>query len=104
MARFDVYANPDAAEKKRIPYFLDIQSDHIQGLQTRVVVPLWKVEFMNLQAQNLHPSFIVNGQQVVMDTPALGATPTQFFSRAVANLGAQQLIIQDAVDALFGGY
>lgn len=104
MARFDVYANPDAAEKKRIPYFLDIQSDHIQGLQTRVVVPLWKAEFMNLHAQNLHPTFIVNGQQVVMDTPSLGATPTQFFSRAVATLSMHQLIIQDAVDALFGGY
>lgn len=104
MARFDVYANPDADEKKRIPYFLDIQSDHIQGLQTRVVVPLWNSEFMNLQAKNLHPTFVIKGQQVVMDTPSLGATPTQFFSRAVANLSAEQLIIQDAVDALFGGY
>lgn len=58
MARFDVYANPDLVERKLIPYFLDVQSDHVKGLLTRVM----------------------------------------------GNLGSQQLAIQNALDALFGGY
>lgn len=41
MARFDVYVNPDAAGRTLIPYLLDVQNDHVRGLQTRVMVPLW---------------------------------------------------------------
>ena len=40
MARFDVYANPDSAERRFTPFFLDVQNDYISGLETRVVIPL----------------------------------------------------------------
>jgi hypothetical protein len=39
-----------------------------------------------------------------MDTPALGAAPTTGLRRAVDNLAAQQLVIQNALDTLFGSY
>jgi toxin CcdB len=39
MARFDVYANPEAAERRHTPYFLDVQNDYIADLATRAVVP-----------------------------------------------------------------
>jgi toxin CcdB len=29
MARFDVYANPDASERKITPYLVDVQNDYI---------------------------------------------------------------------------
>lgn len=104
MARFDVYANPDKQESRLIPFYLDVQSDHVKGLQTRVVVPLWKSELLVDRSENLHPEFDLAGQRVVMDTPAIGAVPAAVFKRPVANLGAQQLIIQDALDTLFGSY
>lgn len=104
MARFDVYANADAdaQEREMIPYFLDVQSDHVLGLLTRVVVPLWSPEFLAHRAANLHPEFQVQGRQVVMDTPSLGAAPVGALQRAVDNLASQQLVIQDALDTLFG--
>ena len=35
MARFDVFANPTAVERKHTPYFIDVQNDFIdQGLFT----------------------------------------------------------------------
>ena len=40
MARFDVHANPVAAERKHTPYFMDVQNDCIHHIATRVVVPL----------------------------------------------------------------
>ncbi len=104
MARFDVYANPDAAEKKLIPFFLDVQNDHVQGLQTRVVVPLWRAGMLPIRAENLNPEFRIAGQLVVMDTPSLGAAPVVALRRSVDNLSAHQLIIQDALDTLFGSY
>ena len=75
MARFDVYANPDRTERKPIPFLLDVQSDHIKGLQTRIVMPLWIRQALSPGLDNLNPEFEIAGQQVVMDTPALGAAP-----------------------------
>ena len=104
MARFDVYANPDSEERRRIPYYLDVQNDHVLGLNTRVVVPLWKSGLLPRRAEELHPEFTVAGQLVVMDTPAMGAAPTAMLRRAVDNLASHQLAIQDALDTLFGSY
>ena len=104
MARFDVYANPDAGEKKLIPYFLDVQNDHIEGLQTRVVVPLWNATRLPIRAESLNPEFEIAGQAVIMDTASLGAAPVSALRRTVHNLAAHQLTIQDALDTLFGSY
>lgn len=104
MARFDVYTNPDSAERKLIPFYLDVQSDHVQGIQTRIVVPLWKSGLLSAPVENLNPEFEVAGQRVVMDTPALGAAPTAVLRRVAGNLTSHQLTIQDALDTLFGSY
>ena len=104
MARFDVYANPDAQERKLIPFFLDVQNDHIKGFQTRVMVPLWDSAVLSPLTTDLNPEFQVKGQRVVMDTPALGAVPVAALKRAVDNLGSQQLAVQNALDTLFGSY
>lgn len=104
MARFDVYANPDTVERKLIPFFLDVQNNHVKGLQTRVVVPLWKSGMLPIPVENLNPQLEVAGQQVVMDTPAIGAVPIAALRKAMENLASQQLSIQDALDTLFGSY
>ena len=38
MAQFDVYRNTNPATRTRIPYLLDIQSDLLESISTRVVV------------------------------------------------------------------
>ena len=39
MAQFDVYRNPNAASRARIPYLLDVQPGLLDPLATRIVVP-----------------------------------------------------------------
>lgn len=104
MARFDVYGNPDAAERKLIPFFLDIQNGFLEGLDTHVVVPLRAAHGFRRRLRNLHPEFEVQGQAVVMDTPAIAAIPVTELRRPLANLADQRLLIQDALDTLFGSY
>ena len=104
MARFDVYANPDRGERKQIPFFLDVQNDHILNIETRVVVPLWAADQLPSRADDLQPTFIVAGQAVVMDTPSLGSVSITALRRATASLSGQQIEIQNALDTLFGGY
>ncbi|KQP43172.1 CcdB family protein [Pseudorhodoferax sp. Leaf274] len=104
MARFDVYANPDPAERRTIPFFLDIQSDHLEALETRVVVPLHLGERFMGPVRRLNPELIVIDKTVVMDTASIGAIPIGDLRRPVANLADQQSHIQDALDTLFGAY
>ncbi len=104
MAQFDVYANPDKADRKWIPFLLDIQNDHLEGLDTRVVVPLWTPEALRPQVRRLNPSLIVDGRTVIMDTASVGAVPTAELRRPIENLAVRRLDIQDALDTLFGSY
>ncbi len=104
MARFDVYANPDPADRASIPFMLDVQSDFLEGLDTRVVVPLFASKRFPIRLRNLNPQFEVSGKAVVMDTASIGAVPMSDLRRAVANVSAEQLSIQDALDTLFAGY
>jgi toxin CcdB len=39
MARFDVYANP-GSQAATTPFLLDVQSDLLDGLDSRMVIPL----------------------------------------------------------------
>ena len=54
MARYDVYPNPEASERKHTPYLLDVQNDYIDALTTRVVVPLRTEAAFGPRARNLN--------------------------------------------------
>lgn len=104
MARFDVYANPDSAERKLIPFYLDVQSNFVNGMNTRVVVPLWKSGLLQAPLETLNPEFDISGQRVTMDTPSIGAAPANALRRPVDQLSSHQVAIQNALDMLFGSY
>ena len=104
MARFDVFANPDASDRSTIPYMLDVQNEFLGILETRVVVPLYASSRFSTRARNLNPEFEIAGKSVIMDTLSLGAIPIAELRKPVANLADRQLDIQDALDTLFGSY
>lgn len=99
-----MYANPDVEDRKLIPFMLDVQNDYISGLETRVVVPLRTASHYPYRAKGLNPELSVQGKAVVMETSALAAIPSGELRRPVANLSADRLTIQDALDNLFGSY
>ena len=103
MARFDVYQNPDAEDRKYVPYFLDIQNTYLE-IGTRVVVPLHATAQFVHNVRNLNLELTVQGKQVVMNTSALGSIPISDLRRPVANMATQQSAIQNALDTLLGGY
>lgn len=104
MARFDVYTNPAPSDRAGIPYFLDVQSDHLDQMETRVVVPLYLSSRFASPVLRLNPELKVGGKSVVMNTIEIGALPTGVLRRAVVNVASEQFVIQDALDTLFGTY
>src|SRR5674476_385829 len=86
MAQFDVYLNPNAATRKSIPYLLDVQTDLLDTLATRVVVPLILAEEMGLAAKHLNPQFKIKGVAVVMSSAELAGVPNRSLGDKVATL------------------
>jgi len=105
MARFDVYANP-GKHAATTPFLLDVQSDLLDGLDTRVVIPLRKLQtFPKVKLSNrLTPVLTVQGEDLLLETPKMGAVPQRILKTPVASLTGEQAQITAALDFLFQGY
>ena len=104
MARYDLYANPTAGERRHTPYLLDVQNDFIDALATRVVIPLRTTAAFGPRASHLNPLLRTGSEELVLDTAALGAIVASELRRPLDNLRPQQALIAEALDALFGTY
>ena len=104
MARFDVYAHPDALLRKKTPYLLDVQNEHLARIATRVVVPLRSAHQFDRPAQGLNPVFEIAGNKVVLDTAALAAFPASELKTPLVSLKLQANAVVGALDILFGAY
>lgn len=103
MAQFDVYENPDPAGREEIPYLLDVQSELLESLSTRVVVPLVAKRFAGSVALRLNPQFRIRNVAVVMSTPELAGIPAKILSKNVTNLASKRDEIIGALDMVFTG-
>lgn len=103
MAQFDVYRNPAAEPDDGFPYVLDIQSDLLQHLNLRVVVPLVRADIVDPPLPGLNPRFLIEEDTVVMATTLVGGLPTQSLREPVANLSSHRQDIVGAIDILITG-
>jgi len=103
MAQFDVFANP-GRNRERIPYVLDVQSDLLRDLATRVVVPLGVPDIVERQyLASLHPVLKVARRQVVMLSTEIAHLPARLLTRPLTNLETQRFEIMRAIDAILAG-
>ena len=85
MAQFDVYRNPNPATRARIPYLVDVQSELLAPLATRVVVPLCKpVVLKGRLAERLNPVFQIEGRKVCLLRLNWRASPPGAWARRSA--------------------
>lgn len=103
MARYDVYRNPRKESVRDIPFLLDVQSDLLEGLDTRVVVPLRRANTVKKPVDRLNPGFEVDGIAVILDTPQLAGIPAALLKRPMASLAGHAFDIQNGLDFLFAG-
>ena len=105
MARFDIYRNA-GKNQRNIPYLIELQSNVIGGLSTRVVAPLRATSVFSLQTipTDLFPLIEVEGSDYFLDIPQLGAIPSAELKVKIGSAQAHQFDIQSALDRLFGAY
>lgn len=104
MPQFSVYKNKNAATRARVPYLLDVQSNLLTELETRVVVPLYVAATLKGSSMTvLTPRFEVEGRELVAMTPQLAGISRKELGAEVAQLNDQGNAIVQALDFLITG-
>ena len=103
MGRFDIYRNPFRGETKDIPFLLDVQSDFLELLQTRMIVPLRRASRFHHPIEHLNPTIEHEGAQLVVDTASMASVPRSELKHPVGNVRAQRIEVENALDFLFTG-
>jgi toxin CcdB len=97
MAQFDVL------RLKSGDWVIDCQTDLLDGISTRFVVPLALPEDAPPVRPRLNPIFDVAGERRVMVTQFAGAIALPELAGKITSLSAEEYTIRNALDMLLSG-
>lgn len=105
MAAFTVYANPDPKSQKAIPFLLDVQSELLSPLETRVVVPLYLKSTARAQAiSRLTPVLTFQSKVLVAMVPELAGVSKRHLGPVMGELPEVRNDLLAAIDLLITGF
>lgn len=104
MPQFTVYRNQNGASKARFPFLLDVQTDLLDDLGTRVVIPLTaQTSSKNQTMGKLTPVVQLDGKSYIVVTPQLSAIAKKELGPVVTDLAASRVEFINALDFLLTG-
>jgi len=104
MPQFSVYKNRNPKTRSTHPYLVDVQSNLLSDLGTRVVVPLVKrTASTRKSVKNLMPAIRVDGQEFIMMTPQLAGIAASDLGTPVASAIEHRDEVVTALDFLITG-
>ncbi len=105
MAQFDIHRNSDPGSKARTPFLLEIQSDILSVLATRIVVPLRPGSMMKgMFITRLHLKIEVEGSEHFAIVPELAAIPQSRLGASVRSAPELRQGVSEALDLIFTGF
>jgi toxin CcdB len=104
MAQFDVFRNPDAAQREGFPFLVVIQSDQLDHHSTRLVMPLARLPHKpSREPHRLARAIRVEGELVYPLAHLCAPLPERLLRKRVASLRAESAMFIDALDAILSG-
>lgn len=103
MAQYDVFPNPSRSGAEGIPYVVVIQSDLLDGLATRLTMPLAQPDTMGKVPTVLCPTIHVNGLRLNALALYTAPLPAKLLRSPVDNVAAQASALVAAMDAVLSG-
>lgn len=105
MAQWDVYPNPSARSRDDIPYLVDLQSNLLDALPSRLVAPLALTRLAPEGVPRaLCPVFNIDGVSVVLLPHEAGPIEARLLKRRVDSLLPHAHDVVAALDALVSGF
>jgi len=104
MSQFILYKNPDNSTSTAYPYFVDVQSELLRTLNTRLVIPLTALDLLAKKApSHLCPTIHIEQGDFVVLTQQMASVPTKLLAEPVADLSTFRDEILAAIDFLITG-
>jgi toxin CcdB len=105
VAQFSVYRNKNGRTKTTFPYLVDVQSDLLDPLNTRVVSPMTKAPALKKKPfSQLTPEVAFNGDRYVLMTPQLAGIGRTELGPQVGSLADERQVILAAIDFMLTGF
>ncbi len=104
MSQFSVYKNEDKGTKKTYPYFLNVQNDLLDELNSRVVIPFSTPDSIkHRDAKKLCPIIKIENKEFVLLTHQITTVPESLLKTRVTEVATFRAEIISAIDLLFTG-
>jgi len=104
MSQFILYKNLDNNTSKAYPYFVDVQSELLSTLNTRLVIPLTPLYLLAKKApSHLCPTVHLEQGDFVVLTQQMASIPAKILAEPVTDLSPYRDEIIAAIDFLITG-
>ena len=104
MSQYYLYKNENKSSKKTYPFFVDVQSDLLDDLNSRVVIPLsLSKETNDTNVKSLCPIFDIEGKDYVLLTHQMTSVPFSLLKKKTGSLEKYRYEILGAIDLLLTG-
>jgi toxin CcdB len=104
LPQFTVYRNKNPQSKATFPLLLDVQSELLEDLPTRAVIPLTQsIGVMQKPLSRLTPVIPVDGKAYMVLTYQLASIPKSVLGAAVEDVSEHRQTIIAALDFLITG-
>lgn len=104
MPQFALHRNPNPASRTAIPLLLDVQSELLESLSTRVVIPLYiPAAVQDGIIATLMPRIEVDGEPYIAVTPELAGIAKKSLGAQVSDVSHRRYEIIAALDLLLTG-
>jgi toxin CcdB len=102
MSQFSVFKNKNPRSKTAFPFLVDVQSNLLDDLRTRVVIPLTKA-LAERPISTLSPLVEIHGHKYVLLTPQLAGISKSDLGAEVTNIAEHRDGVIAALDCLISG-
>ena len=103
-AQFDLFENPNRAQRPGFPYLVVMQNDQSEHYSTRFVMPLARlVKLPAHLPRRLAQTVRIEGELLHPAAHLSASLPRQVLGASIGSLKAQADVLRDALDAVGSG-
>jgi toxin CcdB len=105
VTQFTVYRNKNPRSRTTFPFLVNVQSDLLDELQTRVVIPLTRAAALTRKpVGHLMPTVQFEGEAYILMTPQLAGVARSELGPPAGNLAGRRDTIVAAMNFLLSGF
>lgn len=105
MEQFDILSNKSKMSKKNVPYLINLQSDPMNILATRIVAPLRETLTCSDEIlTKIHIPISINNKEYTIFISELAAIPSSLLGDNIINANFLRQEFIAALDLLFTGF